>query len=245
MKIIEYGNPDGKAVLCIPGVFMAGECFRTVAQELPEYRFVCVTLDGFHQGCGEFEGLVEQTDKLVQMLRERNRTKFEMAIGLSMGTIFAVRLAKNPQLQINKLFLDGAVSFYRSKVAWLVHLAIYTIFKRKSKVSRNRQKALAEIRKVYTGDWPEIILECRKSLTESSLRAISALLTEYRLESGIRQPMYLIYGGREDNIRINSQVVKALYPDAKIVVKDGYRHLEYMNHEPKEYGKILRNILNK
>ena len=70
MKIIEYGNKKGKAVLCIPGVFMAAECFRRLAEELADYRMVCVTLDGFHPDSDEFESLEQQTDKLVRMLQE-------------------------------------------------------------------------------------------------------------------------------------------------------------------------------
>ena len=71
---------------------MAAECFRRLSQELPEYRLVCVTLDGFHPGSEEFGGLEQQTEKLVRMLRDRGTTSFEMVLGLSMGTIFSNHL---------------------------------------------------------------------------------------------------------------------------------------------------------
>ena len=52
MKINEYGKNNQQKILCIPGVFLSGECFSTLAEGLPEYHMVCVTMDGFHPGCG-------------------------------------------------------------------------------------------------------------------------------------------------------------------------------------------------
>lgn len=63
--------------------------------------------------------------------------------------------------------------------------------------------------------------------------------------TGVEQPMYLIFGGKEDNIKVNSRVVRALYPDARIMVKEGYNHLEYLNRQPEEYGKLVRKVLEK
>ena len=243
MKIIEYGNKKGKAVLCIPGVFMAAECFRRLAEELADYRMVCVTLDGFHPDSDEFESLEQQTDKLVRMLQEAGLTRFELVIGLSMGTIFSVRFAKRPELEIKQLLLDGAVNFYRSKVCRVVHMAIYSIFRYFMKTSANEKKSIAMLRKIYVGDWPEIMQVCRRSMTEPSLRVMAKLLAEYELEAGVRQPICLLFGGKEDNIKINSQVVKRLYPETKIIVKEGYAHLGFLNHDPEEYGKIVRNLL--
>ena len=246
MKIIEYGNPEGKRILCIPGVFMAAECFRRLSQELPEYRLVCVTLDGFHPGSEEFGGLEQQTEKLVRMLRDRGTTSFEMVLGLSMGTIFSVRLAKNPALKIRKLFLDGAVNFYSSKGKYVVQAAIYLIFRHfMITAKKDKQKSSNDLKKVYEGDWGKIIQVCRASLTEPSLRVMARLLADYTLEPGVEQPMYLIFGGKEDNIKVNSRVVRALYPDARIMVKEGYNHLEYLNRQPEEYGKLVRKVLEK
>lgn len=245
MLIKEYGDKNGKAVLCVPGVFMAAECFRRLAEELPEYRMVCVTLDGFHPDSDEFESLEQQTEKLVHMLQDRGATDFELVIGLSMGTIFAVRLAKHPSLHIKKLLLDGAVNFYRSKYKPVVHAAIYLIFSYFMKTSGDKERSIRDLGKVYGGDWPEIQYICRTSLTKPSLRVIAKLLADYKLEPGVTQPMYLLYGGDEDNVQTNSKVVKELYPDAKIAVKPGYNHLAFLNREPVEYGKIVRKILNR
>ena len=245
MNIIEYGNKNGTAILCIPGVFMSGECFQRLSKELPEYRMVCVTLVGFHPDSDQFESLEQQTEKLVDMLQERGTTKFELMIGLSMGTIFSVRLAKHPALHIDKLLLDGAVNFYRSKFKPVVHAAIYLIFSYLMKTSGDKDRSIQGLRKIYQDDWPEILHVSRTSLTKPSLRVIAKLLADYQLESGVTQPMYLLYGGKENNIKINSKVVKERYPDAQIEVKPGYNHLAFLNHEPEEYGNMVRKILRR
>ena len=110
---------------------------------------------------------------------------------------------------------------------------------------KDKQKSSNDLKKVYEGDWGEIIQVCRASLTEPSLRVMARLLADYTLEPGVEQPMYLIFGGKEDNIKVNSRVVRALYPDARIMVKEGYNHLEYLNRQPEEYGKLVRKVLEK
>lgn len=244
MKITDYGNKDGKAILCIPGAFMSGGCFRRLSEELPEYHMVCVTLDGFHPDSDQFESLEQQTDKLAKMLKDRGTSEFELIIGLSLGTILSVRLAMHPSLHIKKLLLDGAVNFYRSKYKPVVHAAIYLIFSHLMKTTGDKARCMAKLKKIYIGDWPELLYVCRTSLTKPSLKVIARLLADYKLEAGITQPLYLLFGGNEDNIKINSDVVKELYPNAKIAVKPGYGHLGFLNHEPEEYANIVRKIMN-
>lgn len=101
---------------------------------------VCVTLDGFHPGCQVFESLEQQTEKLISLLQENQLTEFEAVMGLSMGTIFSVRLAKRPELTIRRLFLDGAVNFYRSRYKKVVELAITQIFSWFMKSARKNPK---------------------------------------------------------------------------------------------------------
>lgn len=242
MKLQEYGTKDGKQILCVPGVFMSGDFFERLAEQLPDYHFICVTLDGFHPGCDEFTGLDEQTDKLVHMLEEKGQTDFDLLIGLSMGTIFAVRLAKRPELTIRKLLLDGAVSFYRSKVPHLVGAAMYLIFRYFMRVAEDEEKSLKSLQNIYTDDWAGKSHICRKSLSLTSLKVIVKLLRDYKLEDGVKQPMYLLFGGKEQNIGVNSRVVKNLYPDARIAVKPGYNHLCYLDAKPEEYGRMVRKL---
>lgn len=243
MKINEYGKNNQQKILCIPGVFLSGECFSTLAEALPEYHMVCVTMDGFHPGCGEFESPEQQTEKLIAMLKNAGHTEFEAVIGLSMGTIFAVRLAKRPELKIRRLILDGAVNFYRSKYKWVVQTAIYLIFSYFMKSARNNpQKSIKTMRKIYVGDWPEKMQVCMESLSLSSLKVMAEFLSDYKLEPGVKQPMHLLYGEKEDNVIINSEVVWALYPKAEIKVIPGYSHLGFLNHEPDNYAKLVRDF---
>lgn len=83
----------------------------------------------------------------------------------------------------------------------------------------------------------------RASLDKKSLKVMAAFLADYELEPGVKQPMRLLYGGKEDNIKINSQVVKALYPEAEILVIPGYSHLGFLNRQPEIYAGMVREFL--
>ena len=148
MNICEFGDRSRPHILYIPGLFMSGSCLESIALKLPQFHFVCVTLDGYDRSGEELEGLEQECSKLIGQLKERGFLDFELVMGMSFGTIFAVELARSSELTIQKIFLDGAVNFYTSGASFFERMAMNYIFSGYIKKAANREKVIAELEEV-------------------------------------------------------------------------------------------------
>lgn len=244
MKINIYGENHDKAILCLPGLFMSGECFSLLASKMPESCFICITLDGHDSKEEELRDKEDELDRIVELLEEKGYTEFELALGLSLGTIFVLELAKRPELQIKKLFLDGAVNLYSSKASRLEGYVMSVIFQNFRMLAKHKQILIRMLKTMYSEDWAANMQMCMSYLSKRSMKAIVSILTEYELQSGIHQPMCFLYGSKESNIAKNKNVIREWYPDAVIEVKKGYNHLFFLNQELDEYAKKVKEFMN-
>lgn len=242
MRIQEFGTNNGKSILCIPGLFMSGDCFRNLIRYLPEYHFVCVTLDAHHPDSEEFEGLEQEVSKLTQELKARELVQFDLVIGLSLGTILSVCLAERPGLSIKQLLLDGAVNFYISKSQFLEQAAMSALFHYFIRAAKkpSRFKVLDH---QYAGDWAEYTGICLRSMTPSSLKVLIPLLSNFTPHPGLTQPISCLYGAKENNIAANQAAIRKCFPQARFSVIPGYNHLGFLNREPEKYAEIVRSML--
>ncbi len=243
MKIQEYGT-EGKAdILCIPGLFMSGECFLEVIAQLPEYHFVCITLNSHYPNSEGYIGREHELDLLTDMLRERGQTHFDLCIGLSLGTILSVCLAQRSEIKLDRLLLDGAVNFYRSKLGGLERAAMRYLFRSAMKQAREQEVYKPILDREYVGDWSKYNKVCAASMTDDALEIIIQELSAFEPESGLTQPMRFLYGSKEHNTAACSKNIRRCFPQAKIEKKEGYAHLIFLNRNPDKYAAIVRETL--
>lgn len=243
MNICEFGESHQPHILYIPGFFMSGKCLENIASRMPEYHFVCVTLDGFDGSGEEYPGLAKECSKLINQLIKRNFVEFELVMGMSLGTIFAVELASSQKITIHRIFLDGAVNFYTSGAAFFERMAMNYIFGGYIRKAANSEKLIANLSRSFAGNWPEEMQKCMAGLSEQSKEAMIETIVKYRIGSGIHQPMYCFYGSRETNLQVNAHLIRKYYPNAKIHVVKGYNHLVYANRQPEAYVGLIRAFL--
>ena len=244
MNICEFGDRNHPHILYIPGLFMSGECLESIALKLPQYHFVCVTLDGYDGSGEEFEGLEQECTKIVRRLIENHFISFELMMGMSLGTILAVELSKYEALNIRKIFLDGAVNFYTSGAAFFERMAMRHIFSGYIRKAADRENMIASLRKSFIGNWPEEMQRCMSGLSDASMKAMIEVLVNYRIGPGIGQPMYCLYGSRETNRQVNAHLIRKYYPDAEIHIVKGYNHLVYANQQSDAYAGLIQKFLN-
>lgn len=243
MEITEYGNSDGKQILCIHGLFMTGACFSSLSDHMPEYHFICITMDGHHENSTDFQSISQEAETVQKELLKRKNKEYILAIGLSLGTLVTLELAQNARLKINRLLLDGAVNLYTSSFQFFEKTAMSFIFRYFMSLSKHKEKALHSIGKIYKGDWPQYMYRAMKSMSVASRQVIEQEISNYKLKPGLSQSLYFLYGGKENNIKVNCAVIRTYYPKAKIRIIPGYRHLEFLNACPEKYSLIVRAIL--
>lgn len=243
MKITEFGPQNGPQILAIPGVFMSAEAFRDLAAYLPDCHIVAVTLDAHYEGSEEYPGREEELNRLTDQLKALGYTHFQLCIGLSLGTIMSVCLAKRGEIEIEQFLLDGAVNFYHSSVAFLEKAAMSVIFHNLMRRARARKAASGMLNFAYTGSWSSVFDECQRSMTDESIDILIRELSDFTPEPGLSQPIYCLYGSLENNILANRKAIKKAYPQARFSLKMGHNHLTWLNRHPDKFAKLVRNIL--
>lgn len=244
MKLEEYGARGRKEILCIPGLFLSGSCFQELIAQLPEYHFVCVTLDSHHPGSEEYPGREAELDKLAAMLRERGLTHFDLAIGLSLGTIMSVCLAERDEIQIDRLLLDGAVNFYSCGLAAVFEkAAMGALFRSAIRQARGEKVLFPILDQMYVGTWAASSKLCASSMTEPALEILIHELSDFLPKPGLLQPIHCLYGSREQNVAICRFNIRRCFPQATFEIKQGYNHLMFLNHRPEEYAGIVNTVL--
>ena len=118
------------------------------------------------------------------------------------------------------------------------------IFGHFMKTSKQPEKTIRNLSKSFVGNWPQEMQRCMANMTQKSKKMIIQTLTEYRLQAGLKQPIYCLYGNKENNIRQNIDVIRKIYPKTEIQFVEGYGHLEYANRNSKEYAEKLMQILS-
>lgn len=240
MRLVEYNKEQEKTMLCLPGMMMNGSCFEPLVREMSDFHFVCLTLDGFHPDSPDYESLEDEVEKITNLLVENDLTSFDVCLGASLGTLVGTHLAKRPELNIKKLWLDGGVVLYESKIQKIEWWCIYYLFGKMAKESHQGDGTMKFMGAKVAGEWARNTLEPRQSLTETSLRNLADTLVYEHIPEGLTQPIYLTFGSKENNHMANIKAVQALYPDTKVSVEKGYNHLEYMSRKTKQYAMRLR-----
>ena len=187
--------------------------------------------------------MTQECTKIASRLKENSFISFELVMGMSLGTIFAMELAKCEELTIRKIFLDGAVNFYTSGAAFFERMAMRHIFSGYIRKASDREKMIANLEKNFIGNWPEEMQRCMSGLSENSMKAMIEVLVNYRIGPGVGQPLYCLYGSRETNMQVNAHLIRRYYPNAEVHIVKGYNHLVYANQQPDAYAGLIQAFL--
>lgn len=242
MILEQYGPDQGKTILCVPGTFMEGSCFGPLVQQMPDCRMICVTLNGHHQG-SEFTSLDDEVDTLARMLKEKGITQFDLALGLSLGTVIALELAARPEIQIDRLVLDGAVNLYTSRCQPFEQMTTYfflDIFRKMlARNSRNPEKGGSRAK------WDMGWQKAASYVSSQSLRNIVGELVRYKPKPGLTQPICLLYGSQEANYAACCKAAENCFQNVKIDIKKGHNHLTWLGQHPEEYAGMLYSVMGR
>lgn len=240
MEILELNkNAASGEILCIPGLFMTAQAFVPVADYIPEYHFVCVTLDSHHSGCDEYPGREAELEKLSGILKNHGWTHFDLCIGLSLGSILSVCLARQKDIVIDRILLDGAVNFYRSGIPFLEKAAMSLIFRNLIKGARKKQ-ARSFLNISYSDSWEQTFQACPTYMSDDAISLFIRELSDFSPQPGLRQPIHCLYGSKENNLKANIRIIRQCYPQATFEIRQGHNHMTFLNQEPEEFAGIVK-----
>ncbi len=111
MQFTEFGNPDGKTLLLLPGTACTWQLnFKNVADELAEkYHIIAVNYDGFEgDPAVVFTDVPAVTRKIEDYLLEKHGGRVDGAYGSSLGGSFVGLMIQRKRVHIDHGFLGSS-----------------------------------------------------------------------------------------------------------------------------------------
>lgn len=235
------GDLSRPKILLIHAMYMDNRCFRMLSGYLSEdYCLILPTLNGHGADHTVFHSIQEEADQIIAYLQKSGITEIEMIAGISLGGLIAFEVFRRKQTKIKHLFTDGApfilMPKYRRKIMGF-------LFKRVAHSIRRNPQKKGIIDRKFSGA-ATIMKEVCCRMTDESIRNLSEACYTYRLPETIdldRETVTFLYGTAEKAGRCIPAVKR--YQDAQVIVKDGYRHGQFLSESPKEYADLLRGII--
>ena len=111
MQFTEFGKPDGKTLLLLPGTACTWQLnFQNVADELAEkYHIIAVNYDGFEgDPAVVFTDVPTVTEKIEDYLLEKHGGRVDGAYGSSLGGSFVGLLIQRKRVHIDHGFIGSS-----------------------------------------------------------------------------------------------------------------------------------------
>lgn len=237
MKIEVIRPGCQKKILCMPGLFMSGDCFERLADYLQEYCVVLVTYNAHDEGT-RFSSFDNEVEEVASRLTQMDLRYFDIMLGTSIGAILSIKLLTEKGIQTKKLVLDGLKSYRvgRKEAAGL-HIQ-FVLLKLISACH------IDFLRCIYTADWAKKMDACARNMSWESLKHFVNDFASLELTEALPKSTTVLYGEKEQHNEENRKHLAAVSPDTKIIVKKKHDHLTFLDQCPETYAKMLQNIFS-
>ena len=235
-----FGNKGNKAVILIHGMLTPWQIWNCAAGAFEKDHYVVVPeLDGHtEEAATAFDSVDEEADKISGYIRDELEGKVYLLAGLSMGGRIAATIAKNSDISIQNLVLDGAPL---TKMNGLVK----SIFKKNyiSIISRSRARDPKILESAKKGFLP--IADNMKP--DSINRVIDTVFADFEYIAYRKDMRILFMHGTKGNEAVSRKCagkMKEANPQTEIREYKGYAHAELACFKPEQWVKELEEFLS-
>lgn len=247
MYIHKHGNNTAPTVIILHPMGITGtKMYEVVGQKLGDYCVIAPDMGNHASEKRDFRSARAEAAALHDYLVKSGRMKIKLLYGASLGAAVALKMLDYTDLEIENLYLDGA------PVARL-GLVMRNIFApvlvwHKNMIVKNREKGISDFVKRYGRDIAEHMADTFLQFNKTGIRNIGnacvvgnpPLLTE-----DMQKRIWFDWGEKELYTKTSKPLVEKLYPNAHIIVREGYEHCEYMMKENDDYIRNIQRIIQK
>ena len=245
MYIHKHGNNTDPMVIILHPMGITGtKMYETVGRKLGNFCVIAPDMGGHASEKRDFRSARAEAAALHDYLVKSGRMKIKLLYGASLGAAVALKMLDYTDLEIENVYLDGA------PVARL-GLVMRNIFApvlvwQKNMIAKNREKGISDFVKRYGRDIAEHMADTFLQFNKTSIRNIgnacvvgnTPLLTE-----DLQKRIWFDWGEKELYTKTSKPLVEKLYPNAHIILREGYEHCEYMMKENYDYVRSLQKIV--
>ena len=244
-----FGNKENKAVVLIHGVLTPWQIWNTAIDKFRSRYFVVVPeLDGHTENeKTEFTSVTDEAAKIHEYIRDELGGKVYLLAGLSMGGRIAASVAKNEDIKIENLVLDGAPL---AKINGLMKHIFKKNYNRIINKSKARDKKILESAKkdFLPEERIEDYLKVADNMEPGSVNAIiDTVFEDFDFEE-YKNVMKILFmhgtKGNESVARKSAVKIKEANPQTEIRCFEGFAHAELACFKPEQWVREVEGFIS-
>ena len=246
MVIHDLYPEKSKVMLLIHPMLASSESMRkflveNILKETDEYRFIVPDLSGHGEAAKDvYISAAEEARRLSQYLLEHGITRVDLGYAASLGGVVLFEVLNRGKIEFDRLFFEG-VSFYeKSRLGGFLMTKIMLM--KQQKGLKNPQLAVRKMSKLFGEQDGEIMAERFLKMDQRSIKNIVFDCSNVRLpemNARLQRSCIFSYGEKDSDLRLAKRKIPKMYPEAKLVIAEGYGHCERMVRDAAEYAKMV------
>ena len=244
-----YGKKENKAVVLIHGMITPWQIWNTAIKKFKRDYYVIVPELDAHTELNPtmFHSVEEEADKIRDYLKEEIGGKVFLLAGLSMGGRIVATLAKNEDLVIENLVLDGAPL---TKVNGLMKAIMKSNYKTIiMKTKKHDPKIMEQAKKDFL---PEEMLPYYEKIAVNMImpsinNVIDSVFSHFEFTKyGSDMKILFMHGtkGNESVSRKCALKMKEVNPQTEIRSFEGLAHAELACFKPEQWVKEVEGFIS-
>ena len=247
MYIHKYGDQTLPAVIILHPMGITGaKMYEAVGRKLGDYCVIAPDMGDHGSEKRDFRSPRAEAAALHDYLLKAKMTKIKLLYGASLGAAVALKMLEYPDLEIENVYLDGA-PVARLGFAMRRIFAPVLVWQKKM-IVRNREKGISDFVGRYGREIAEHMADNFLQFNKTSIRNIGEACVVGNtpvLTEDMQKRIWFDWGGKELYTKAGKPLVEKLYPNANIIVREGYEHCEYMMKKNEDYIRNIRSIIER
>ena len=209
-----------------------------------DYRYIVPDLSGHGEAADEiYKSAAEEARVLAQYLLEHRVNEVDLGFAASLGGVVLFEILNLGEIKFKRLFFEG-VSFYEN--AKLGGFLMTKIMLAKQKKGRKDPKlAVKKMSKMFGQQAGEVMAERFLRMDPLSIKNIVRDCSNVRLpkmDAEMQKSCVFSYGEKDSDLRLAKRKIPKKYPEAKLVIAEGYGHCERMVKDAEGYARRVMGV---
>ena len=244
-----YGNKESKAIVLIHGMLTPWQIWNIAVKKFSEEYYVIVPeLDAHTEETPSvFNSVEEEAEKISEYIMDELNGQVFLLAGLSMGGRIAATLAKNEDIKIMNLVLDGAPL---AKMNGLMKAVLKTNYRTIINKTKQRDAKLMEQAKrdfLPEEMLPYYIKIAENMIMESIDNVIDSVFSDFVITKYASDMKILFMHGTKGNESVSRKCaikMKSMNTQTEIRSYEGMAHAELACFKPEQWVKEVEAFIS-
>ncbi len=247
MKIQDIHTEQENVVLLLHPMLATAQMMQMLLAEPmgDGFRYIIPDFSGHGEAAdSDYESAAQEARQLSEYLKKQKIGKIQLAFGASMGGVVLMKLLQDPDIQIDRLFFEGA-SMYTG-AGGLNFMMKRIMLAKHRKAQAKPEIAVQKMAQLYGEQVKQIMASQMIGISEKSLVNVvhdCAYVELPALSPEQQKNTVFAYGEKDGDLKQAKKVCSRRYPQAQFKVWPGRGHCTYVTEDPAQYAEMLRAYL--